>query len=85
MVVIEVFENYNSASEIAGNGAWAEANYHLVKLAEDEERPSEDFDTTENWTGFPTLPLIDASTMQVVNIDCFFLRSMSDCVSMNMP
>ena len=47
---------------------WANMDmYHTVP----ETTASADYMSTQSFLGYPTHPLIDLSTMQVINIDCF--------------
>ena len=59
-----------SATELQKTGNWAGADYAVVRT-NPSTQCSSDFSTGGSFLGYPTLPLIDLSTMTVLVSDCW--------------
>jgi hypothetical protein len=60
-----------SASELQKAANWAGANYAVVRTSPAEQCYDDLLSSGDPFWGFPTLPLIDMSTMTVLVPNCF--------------
>ncbi len=50
---------------------WDGDDYPTLRTVPDNEITMNDYKSTEEWPGFPAVPLIDLKTMKVVRLDCW--------------
>ena len=76
MVVLEVLQDASSASTLA---SWpgASYDYYLMRTSPSTQMQS---DFGSGFEGYPTFPLIDLTTMEVVDSDCWYATSWGACI-----
>jgi len=75
---MEVLQDASSASSL-GYGAWAsQSGYELMRTSPATQMQS---DFGAGFEGYPTFPLIDLQTMEVLNSDCWYAASWQACLN----
>ncbi len=67
--IIEIFEKSNP-DEINGAGPWSGAEYYLGYTTPTKIM-TDDLKSASSFAGYPTLPLVDLRTFEVLVLDCW--------------
>lgn len=77
---MEVLQNASS-SGVLNSGEWAsQSGYYLMRTSPSYQM-EDDYASNQTFPGYPTFPLIDLQTMQVVDYDCFYSSSWQACIN----
>ena len=75
---MEVLQDATSAS-VLNSGAWAsQSGYELMRTTPSTQMQS---DFGGGFEGYPTYPLIDLQTMEVLDSDCWYASSWQACMA----
>lgn len=78
VIVMEVLQDASSAAGLS-YGAWAsQSGYYLMRTSPSTQMQS---DFGYGFEGYPTFPLIDLQTMEVVDSDCWYATSWQACIN----
>ncbi|MBN2565137.1 MAG: hypothetical protein JXB46_05455 [Candidatus Eisenbacteria bacterium] len=76
--MMEVLQDAYSSSTL-NSGAWGSQSGYLLMRTSPATQMQSDFGG--GFEGYPTFPLIDLQTMQVVNSDCWYAASWQACIN----
>lgn len=76
MVVVEVLQDVSTWDDIAETPWIDQSGYLLMRISPLHQM---ELDFGDAFTGYPTLPLVDLETMQVLDDDCWF-GDWQDCI-----
>ena len=77
VVVMEVVQDATSAAALQ---TWSLGyDYNLMRTTPSTQMQT-DIASSQTFEGYPTLPLIDLQTMQVLDSDCWYAASWSACI-----
>jgi hypothetical protein len=77
VVVLEVIQD--AANEATLDGWPASDDYAVMRTSPSTQMQS-DFGSAATFEGYPTFPLVDLQTMEVVNSDCWYASSWQACI-----
>jgi hypothetical protein len=80
IVVVEVMQDVDDWSQIAET-PWADASGYLLARTEPADLVETDYGSNQSFLGYPTTPLIDMQTMQVLDDDCWTAAQWHDCIA----
>ncbi len=75
---MEILQDATSAS-ILNSGAWASQSGYELMRTNPATQVQNDFGG--GFEGYPTFPLIDLQTMEVLDSDCFYASSWQACMA----
>lgn len=78
--MLEVLQDAYSSSTL-NSGAWAsQSGYYLMRTSPSTQMQT-DYASNQTFYGYPTFPLIDLQTMEVVDYDCYYASSWQACIN----
>ena len=74
---MEVLQDATSETMLDG---WPAPDDYAVMRTSPASQMASDFDSGSYFEGFPTFPLVDLQTMEVLDSDCWYATSWAACM-----